>query len=105
MTIKLTDARANVHLDLTMSTEADIDALIAAVRAETLREVRKVTQGLRDALGKEGDYPLPIRAYELRDMLAALDALEHTERDQAYNTGLSDLIAARIIDQLHLAGK
>jgi hypothetical protein len=39
MTIKLTDARANVHLDLTMSTEADIEALIAAVRAETLREV------------------------------------------------------------------
>jgi hypothetical protein len=54
----------------------DLFRLIAAVRAETLREVRKVTQGLRDALGKEGDYPLPIRAYELRDMLADIDALE-----------------------------
>ena len=46
MTIKLTDARANVHLDLTMSTEADIEALIAAVRDETLQEVRGVVEGM-----------------------------------------------------------
>jgi hypothetical protein len=49
MTIRLTDARANVHLDLTMSTEADVDALIAAVRAETLREVERELERSRDA--------------------------------------------------------
>ena len=39
MTDAITQARANVHLDLTMSTDADIDAFIASVRAETLRQV------------------------------------------------------------------
>lgn len=34
-------ARANIHLDLTMSSEADVDALIVAVRAECADRVRE----------------------------------------------------------------
>lgn len=43
------EARANIRLDLTMSSEADIDALIAAVRADTLREVQEVVEWHKNA--------------------------------------------------------
>jgi hypothetical protein len=91
MTIRLTDARANVHLDLTMSTEADIDALIAAVRAETLREVREVVDNLTHSRAHPDDYYYSVMScdhseqdgrggydvyVERTDLLAALDTLE-----------------------------
>jgi hypothetical protein len=91
MTIKLTDARANVHLDPTMSTEADIEALIAAVRAETLREVRVVVDNLTHSRAHPDDYYYSVMScdhseqdgrggydvyVERSDILAALDALE-----------------------------
>lgn len=37
---RVEEARANVYLDPTMSTDADVDALVAAVRAERDAEIR-----------------------------------------------------------------
>jgi hypothetical protein len=64
-----------------MSTEADIDALIAAVRAETLREVQGVVEGMDDGYGTNPGYSeYPIGFEEaITKVLAAIGALAHPE--------------------------